>query len=93
MKRWTNCTNASWQCRTSVQLLCVESFCITPVFYVLHTYARLHFCTASGMEKGFHDYQTFSEGGVVTEESLPVYMIAKKKLEQYLPFEEELVRR
>ncbi len=43
------------------------------------------------MEDGFHDYQAFSEGGVVTEDSLPVYGIALKKLKQYRKFEEELV--
>ncbi len=44
------------------------------------------------MEDGFRDYQSFTEEGVVSEEGLPVYGIAKRKLEQYRPFEEELVR-
>ncbi len=44
------------------------------------------------MEDGFRDYQSFSEEGVVSEESLPVYGIALKKLEQYRQFEEELVK-
>jgi len=42
-----------------------------------------------GMEDGFHDYQALCDG--VTQDSLPVYNIAKKKLEQYRPFEEDLV--
>lgn len=40
----------------------------------------------------FKDYQSFSDE-TVTEESLPAYVRAKKKLEEYLPFENDLVRK
>ena len=45
-----------------------------------------------GMESTFQEYQSFSDSVVVTEESLPAYTRAKKRLEGYLPFENQLVR-
>ena len=46
---------------------------------------------AAGMEEAFKEYQaTFSELAI-TEEKLPAYVTAKKKLEEYLPFEASLV--
>ena len=42
------------------------------------------------MESTFQEYQGFSEKAV-TEESLPAYARAKSKLEDYTPFENELV--
>jgi len=44
------------------------------------------------MESTFQEYQSFSDSVVVTEESLPAYARAKKRLEGYLPFENQLVR-
>ena len=42
-----------------------------------------------GMEETFHAYQTFSES-IVTEESMPTYVRAKKKLSIYFDFETDL---
>lgn len=44
------------------------------------------------MESTFQEYQSFSDSVVVTEESLPAYARAKKRLEGYLAFENQLVR-
>ena len=45
-----------------------------------------------GMESTFQQYQSFSDSVVVSEENLPAYTRAKKKLEGYQPFEKQLVR-
>ena len=42
------------------------------------------------MESTFQEYQGFSEKAV-TEESLPAYARAKSKLEDWMPYENELV--
>ena len=44
-----------------------------------------------GMESTFQEYQSFSDSVVVSEENLPAYTRAKKRLEGYLPFENQLV--
>ena len=44
------------------------------------------------MESTFQEYQSFSDSVVINEESLPAYARAKKRLEGYLPFENQLVR-
>ena len=45
-----------------------------------------------GMESTFQEYQSFSDSVVVSEDNLPAYTRAKKKLEGYRPFENQLVR-
>ena len=45
-----------------------------------------------GMEYTFQEYQSFSDSVVVSEDNLPAYTRAKKKLEGYRPFENQLVR-
>ena len=44
----------------------------------------------TGMEETFLAYQRFADS-VVTEESMPAYVRAKKKLATYIDFENDLV--
>ena len=48
-------------------------------------------CFFTGMEEAFLEYQRSFSESAITEESIPAYSRAKKKLEELLPFEQELV--
>ena len=90
LKKWIRYSNVVWLYLTSVSWYPIPNSnqILVPMLYN----TVVPFSHSTGMETVFQEYQSFSDDSV-NEESLPAYIRAKKKLEEYLPFENKLVRK